>query len=381
MALSSPQAHAHHYVPQWYQRRFLAAGQDKLWYLDLHPERVLSGAYVHERRDLLHWGPKQCFYQEDLYSLKLGELTSDEIESKFFGKIDSNGLKAVGFFSTYDRYSDQCREAFTSLTEYMDAQRFRTPMGLDHLRGLIGALDKQATLRVIADVFKRHTVMWTEGVWEIARADDSATKFLVTDQPVTFYNRRLFPSEARPKSSELDLVGTRTVFPLGPDSCLLITHLQFTRKPTVKPDLPRENARPYGQTIRNLLDIQFGRQLIEDEVVRINRILKGRATRYVAAADKQWLYPERVSSVKWAELDDDWFLLPNLNKVDFTTSLTYGVGPFVQAQDEYGRSPSDPRFRDKARRDIEWKAYAWAQGEWARRRRGRASARVDAHRV
>jgi hypothetical protein len=33
-------SHEHHYVPRWYQKRFLAPGEEKLWYLDLKPEKV-----------------------------------------------------------------------------------------------------------------------------------------------------------------------------------------------------------------------------------------------------------------------------------------------------------------------------------------------------
>jgi hypothetical protein len=45
--------------------------------------------------------------------------------------------------------------------------------------------------------------------------------------------------------------------------------------------------------MKNLLDTQFGRELEEDEVLRINYILKRRATRYIAAAEEEWLYPEK----------------------------------------------------------------------------------------
>ena len=95
------------------------------------------------------------------------------------------------------------------------------------------------------------------------------------------------------------------------DSCLILTHLQLARNPKSTPTGHRENARYYDQTMKHLGEIQFGRELEEDEVVRINYILKKRATRYIAAAEKEWLYPERhVSATDWSLLDDDWFLLP-----------------------------------------------------------------------
>ena len=45
-----------HYVPEWYQRRFMLPGQGKYWYLDLKPEQVVQNGHRFTRRDLLHWG-------------------------------------------------------------------------------------------------------------------------------------------------------------------------------------------------------------------------------------------------------------------------------------------------------------------------------------
>src|SRR5262249_7488060 len=96
------QAHVHHYVPQWYQKRVLKTGQTKFHYLDLHPETVSNDHVRYQRRDLLHWGPARCFYENDLYILKLGNWTTDDIERKFFGAIDSHGRKSVEFFVDYN---------------------------------------------------------------------------------------------------------------------------------------------------------------------------------------------------------------------------------------------------------------------------------------
>ena len=46
------------------------------------------------------------------------------------------------------------------------------------------------------------------------------------------------------------------------------------------------------------------------------------ATKYIAAADEESLYPERrVGNIHWTNLDSDWFLLPNPWKVGFTTGI------------------------------------------------------------
>ena len=42
-----------HYVPEWYQKRFLPEGQRKQWYLDLRPDRVTSNGHTYTRRALL----------------------------------------------------------------------------------------------------------------------------------------------------------------------------------------------------------------------------------------------------------------------------------------------------------------------------------------
>jgi hypothetical protein len=376
---TSQQSHAHHYVPQWYQREFLPAGQGRFYYLDLHPETIVTGNRSYTRRSLLRWGPAQCFFKNDLYSLKLGNWTSDQIETMFFGDIDRRGQAAVKVYRNYKGYTDGLREAFPALTQYMDAQRFRTPKGLDQLRKLTDVRDQNTALMVLQKVFRYHTTMWSEGVWEIVSARRSSTKFILTDEPVTFFNRRLFPSESvYPGDIELDKTGTRTLFPLGPEACLIITHTQLARNPRSNPLAPRENARAYDMTMRYLLDTQFDRELEEDEVLRTNVILKTRATRYIAAAREESLYPERLASTTdWAKLDNDWFLLPNLYKIHFRTGIVAGGDGFRFDRDEYGYSPRDANYQNKRRRKREHEAHDRTRHEWAKKRMGRSVAHID----
>jgi hypothetical protein len=378
--MRTQQAHVHHYVPQWYQKRFLKSGQTKFYYLDLHPETISNNHGGYQRRTLLHWGPARCFYKEDLYMLKLPNWSTDQIEKRFFGSIDSRGRSAVEFFGKYDGYRDGVHEAFKMLPRYMDAQRFRTPRGLDWLQLISNLKDQNSTLIVLQAAYRFHTTMWVEGEWEIIRAQQSPTKFIVTDTPVTFFNPKVFPGskECRyPGDVGLDKIGTRTLFPLGIDSCLLITHTQLVRNPWANPLHSRINARSYQETIKNLTDTQFGRELEEDEVFRINLILKKRATRYIAAADEEWLYPEkRASTTLWSKLDDDWFTLPHLWKVPFTTGYVVGNKDGSKwAMDEYGRNPDHPQYDQRAER--EWDLHNRAQRAWARKRAGRSVAHID----
>lgn len=387
--MSAPRSHVHHYVPRWYQKRFLKTGQFQFHYLDLRPETVVSNGKRYQRRNLLRWGPDRCFYKDDLYTLKLGNWTTDDFEKRFFGMIDTNGRRAVELFGDFNGLS-KCfsstprgkgiREAFQWLPQYMDAQRFRTPRGLDFLQFVVSAKDPSETLLAMQHLYRFHTTMWTEGVWEIVRARNSPTKFILTDEPVTFFNRRAYPSELTyPRDVGLEQIGTRTLFPLGLDSCLVITHLQLVRNPWANPTTSRVNARAYQQTMFKMTDTQFGRELEEEEVFRINHILKRRATRYIAAAEEEWLYPERrVSTNDWTKLDDDWFLLPHLYKVPFYSEVMVGwKDGTAWAADEYGRNPGNPNYKDPKLHEEEWIRHQMAQREWARKRVGKSAAHVD----
>ena len=381
MSTRHQQSHVHHYVPRWYQKRFLPPGQTQYHYLDLCPETVVSGEVRYKRRALRILGPASCFCRDDLYTVKLGSWTTDEVEKRFFGTIDTEGRRAVEIFGDYAGYSDEVYETVRALPQYMDAQRFRTPRGLDHLESLTDLRDHNRTLLIMQRAFQYHTTMWMEGVWEVARARQSPTKFIVTDEPVTFFNRRIYPRECTyPRPVELNLVGTRTIFPLSLDACLIITHTQLVRNPRLNPTSSRVNARAYQTTMKYLLSTQFGRELEEDEVLRINLIMKTHAVRYIAAAHEEWLYPERrVSTTHWSKLDDDWFLLPNLYKVDFSGGIVAGFKDGASwVADEYGRHPGNPKYENKKQRQTEWEAHQRTRIEWAKKRVGRSVAHVEA---
>jgi len=381
--MSTQQSRVHHYVPQWYQKRFLKGDQNRFLFLDLQPETVSHVRRRHQRRDLLRWGVARCFCADDLYTVKFGDWLSDEIERRFFGAIDSQGRHSVQAVAEFEGMGWGLNTAaFGFLPQYMDAQRMRTPRGLERLQSQIDIRDRNQTLVAMQHLFQLHTTMWTEGIWEIVRARQSPTKFIVIDEPVTFFNAKVFPGSKigkYPGDVGLDKIGTRTLFPLGIDSCLLITHVQLARNPWSDVLASRLNARAYQPTMMSLLDIQFGRELVEDEVLRINLIMKRRATRYLAAAEEEWLYPERrVSIQQWSNLDDDWFLFPHLWKVPFTTGTVAGHGDRRKwAADEYGYHPGDPYYDDQRRRKKEWDLHQKAQKAWARKRAGRSVAHVD----
>jgi hypothetical protein len=374
------QSHAHHYVPEWYQRRFLPPRTNKYYYLDLQPETIVQHGHVHQRRAIRHLGPDSCFYKNDLYALNFGGRTTDEMEQFFFGAIDSLGCGAVAEFASFEGITDEVVESFRYFNAYMGAQRFRTPRGLLEMKKRFGWRQQLPTLVVLRSMFEAYATMWSEGVWEIVRARQSPTKFLVTDNPVTFYCKVMFSSEwTYPNDPRLEQIGTRTIFPLGLDSCLVVTHLQLVRNLLATPTEFRENARYFDQTMKHLGEIQFGRELTEDEVLRINYILKRRATRYVAAVEREWLFPERhVSTTEWRALDEDWFLLPHLWKVPFHAGIVAGNDRgSTFAADEHGRHPWERGYEDKRLHDREWALHGRSRKEWAKRRSGKARAMVD----
>jgi Protein of unknown function (DUF4238) len=369
-----------HYVPQWYQRLFLPSGVDRFFYLDLTPDVVkTSPGRTFTRKSLLRWGPARCFYQDDLYTLKLGTWSTDTVEHRFFGPIDDGGKSAVQFFSDY-AMTDEAHSSFKNIMPYMDAQRLRTPRGLDWLKLAARTTDQNRVLRIMRGVFQMYATMWTEGVWEIVRADSSTKKFLLTDQPVTFYNSRVFPASPTipyPLDAELQHVGTRTIFPLSMNRCLIITHLQLVRDPWTNPVRSRVNARSYATAMFNLQEIQTDRELTDEEVLKINFILKRRPTRYIAAADEEWLYPERLlATTHWSKLDDDWFLYPHLYKVPFSSGIVAGWDDGTSwAADEYGRKRTDPGYQNKEQHSKEWKTARKAKLTWAIKREGKSAAR------
>ncbi|HET9741870.1 MAG TPA: DUF4238 domain-containing protein [Terriglobales bacterium] len=369
----------HHYVPQWYQRGFLLPGASRFFYLDLNPDTVVQAGVSHKRNAVLRWGPKSCFYRDDLYTVKLGQWSTDQIERVFFGEVDRRGRDAVRHFAHFDSISDPTWGAGRDLAPYMDAQKFRTPRGLDLIRLRTGSFDHNATLFTMSQQFQFST-MWMESIWEIVGARLSPTKFILSDDPVTFYCKNVFPSEWQyPNEMSLKQVGTRTIFPLTLNACLIITHLEFVRHPRAVPTMHRTNARSFQPALKYLGDIQFGRELEEDEVLRINHIVKKRAVRYVAASHEDWLYPERhVSTSDWTTLDDDWFLLPNLWRIHFTRQITIGhADGRVTTLDEYGRRPWQRGYRDERQRDREWETFEAAKREWAKKRVGKSRARTD----
>ena len=122
--------------------------------------------------------------------------------------------------------------------------------------------------------------------------------------------------------------------------------------------------------------IQVGRKLTEDEILQINYITKRRAFRYIAAAKREWLYPEeRVSTDHWKKLGDGYLLMPEPRLVVMggETMISYTSGR-VDTYSEYGHKPWQPGFKDKERDKRDSQALYRFQAEWAKKRGPRFTA-------
>jgi len=358
-----------HYVPEWYQRRFLLPGQHKHWYLDLKPEQRRSGNTTYTRRDLLHWGPDCCFAQDGLYTTEWGNIRNTEIEQFFFGKLDQEGKKAVEYFGDFEHPSVNS-DLFHSFVQYMSVQKLRTPKGLGCLRQIAKVQNRNLSLILLQQVQNMFCAIWTECVWQIADATDSPTKFIISDHPVTAYNRDCPPMSRRCLGfldPDIRLVATHTYFPLSLERILILTNLSWVRNPYQRETAVRPNPELFRGAIFNFLAIQTERMLSEEEVLEINWVTKKRAFRYVAAAEKEWLYPElRLKNPHWRKLGDGYLFMPEPRHIHMGGEIIIGYkGGRSDAFSEYGHKPWDPDYKNSERDRRDGDALDRFQAEWA----------------
>ena len=83
--MSSNNYKRNHYVPEWYQKRFIPSDEreSKFFYIDLRPDKIPNTTKT--RKSILRWGPKKCFTAKDLYTVKLGGWENVDIENFFLG--------------------------------------------------------------------------------------------------------------------------------------------------------------------------------------------------------------------------------------------------------------------------------------------------------
>lgn len=155
-----------HYVPKWYQKRFMLPGKGKYHYLDLKPEVLTRHGYTWTRDALRRLGPVNCFAHHDLYTLKWGSLTSVEIEKFFFGQVDREGKAAIEYFTNYD-HKTASREALEGIMLYMSVQKLRTPKGLDWLSMTARTGHRNLNLIFLQHIRHMFCATWADCVWQI----------------------------------------------------------------------------------------------------------------------------------------------------------------------------------------------------------------------
>jgi hypothetical protein len=342
-----------HYVPIWYQKGFIVDSKASYFRLDLDPpSTALKDGRILRSRPVAPRAPQSCFWSHDLYTTRFGEEINDQVERYFFGRIDNDGASAVRAFAANNL--SEMHKYFRQFFEYLDAQKLRTPKGLDWIKGRYPDLTQLGLMIELQGLRQMHCTMWYESVREVISAEKSAVKFIVTDHPVTIYNAA-FPPESGscryPEDPAVELVGSQTVFPLDADHCLVLSNLEYARNPqSVNLRSPRTNARYLGQSIARTDAFIRSRSLGADEVVAINALMKTRAVRYVAASKEDWLYPDR-QGVLWTDIGK--VLLPPANELwRFGGEIYIGhKDGSTQYQDEFGRTSKAHEYLRKKPRE------------------------------
>lgn len=328
-----------HYVPKWYQKGFLDKGQHKLHVLNLSPgSATLPNGAESKEPELEQLGPKRAFVELDLYTTRFGDALNDDIETFLFGEIDTSGALAVRAWINGD--PNEVHRRFLDFFEYLDAQKLRTPKGLDWIQSRFKGLPHVELMLQMQALRQMHVTMWSECVREIVSASNSFVKFIVSDHPVTIFHPDLGPGSeecAYPGDPGIELVGAQTLFPLGANHCLILTNLEYAQDPSGANRLARRtNARFRGSTLPRTDAFIRGRELTEAEVIAVNRVMKARAKKFVAASNPDWLHPERLAASSWHDIGP--ILLPKDGLWQFggETFIGYKDGS-TSYRDQFGR--------------------------------------------
>lgn len=341
-----------HYVPVWYQKDFGNTDPSRLYCLDLrHDESPAPASGTGGSRTLDQGSPKKFFWSQDLYTTLLLGAPNDEIERFLFGAIDNDGAVAVRAVASGDPRA--IHDSFQNFFSYIDAQKIRTPKGLDWIRARYGRLNQHELMDEMQALRQMHCTMWLEAVREVVSAEDSDVKFIVSDHPVTIYNSLCTPAAAKsryPEDPPIELIGSQTLFALSANHCLILTNLEYAKDPSGVDLLrPRQNPRHFGTTLARTDAWIRSRKLSRGEVIAINHILKSRARRYIAAAEEEWLYPERTDAHDWRDVGG--VLLPPDNELwHFGGEIIVGYNDGRSSyQDAFGRTS---RSHDYLRKDL-----------------------------
>ena len=223
--------HKNHYVPIWYQKRFLLDGKNSLFHLDLFPEnKKLPDGRVIKMNDVHVWGPSSCFWVPDLYTTTFFGIQNDDILKFLFGPIDQTGSKALVALANND--VARLHDLFMKFFEYIDAQKLIIHKA--HLDSLPLSRFSSHRTYEMQRLRQMHVTMWVEAVREIVSAENANVKFIISDHPVTIYNYASGPDSELcryPEDPSIALKGSQTIFPLDLNHCLILTNLEYAKDP------------------------------------------------------------------------------------------------------------------------------------------------------
>lgn len=318
-----------HYVPQWYQKGFMDERENQLCHLTRR-EITQPGREIKIVNTKKWHTSAQRFYEVDLYSILFGAEVNDEIERKLFGPIDDNGSKSVRAFLTDEQ--SQWHHNFEDFFTYLDAQKIRTPKGLDWVKSKYPELTQLQLMIEMQSLRTMHSTLWTEGVRELVSAENSDVKFIISDHPITIYNYACSPNSELcfyPNDPDISLKGSQTIFPLSKNRCLILTNLEYASDPeNTNPLEQRTNPTRMRRSMVSTINFINTRKLTAIEVTKINHIIKNRAKVSIASGREEWLYPEKEINCDWADLRQ--VLLPPSNEL-------YGFGGEMIAKFEDGK--------------------------------------------
>jgi hypothetical protein len=284
-----------HYVPEWYQKKFFPCSDSKFHVVDLNPREITVKGETKVVPYRSPRGSSESFCSSDLYTLYTDNgCISTKIEKELFGEIDRKGAKSFSPFLTDNgTCTTDPREYLYDFLYYLNAQRVRTPMILEAYKYFISKQGEKHLnhLNLMHSTRQDNIITWMEAYWEVVSAVDSDVKFIISDNPVTFYNPMMFHGH---KELEYQIfgsmmIGTRVIFPLSKDFCLIITNREYINHPGFRCLEYRRNARVGGESMMNSDDIITGRKFSSEEVAIINFIIRSHADRYIAGSHKGFL--------------------------------------------------------------------------------------------
>jgi Protein of unknown function (DUF4238) len=228
---------------------------------------------------------------------------------------------------------------------------------------VLGALTRLRTL---------YGAVWAECVWQIIDATPSPTKFIISDHPVTVYNQACAPGNPLHSRGaddpDIRLHATQTLFPLSPHRLLVLTNRSWACNPSRPPTQMRANPSLHRGAIFNFMEIHKGRVLSEAEVLAINRVIKLRSYRFIAAGREEWLYPECRSKLPWRKVGESALLMPDPRPLTPGSEMILSyAGGGIEAMDSYGRLPGAPGYTQEMASEEEWGPLQRWQDEFAER--------------